>query len=209
MRTRVKFCGLTRACDAQAAVDAGCDAVGFVFHRASARFIEPGAARDIIAGLPPFVCSVGLFVDAPSDFVSAAIADSGVDLVQFHGDESPDQCRAAGRPYIKAVRMRAGIELPAVERQYADARALLLDTYQAGVAGGTGVRFDWRWVPRQRGAPYILAGGLTVDNVAEGVAAVRPYAVDVSGGIESSKGIKDARKMRAFMAEIRRLEHGE
>lgn len=201
-RTRVKICGITRREDALAAVAAGADALGFVFHRPSPRWVEPDVARDIIAALPPFVTAVGLFVDLPLDEVRAITTRTGVDQLQFHGDESPAYCAQAPRAYIKAVKVRPGFELAAAERAYTDARALLVDAWHPELPGGTGQTFDWHLLRGARTLPLILAGGLTAANVAAAIRVVRPYAVDVSGGVESRKGIKDPARMREFFAEV-------
>ena len=163
--------------------------------------IEGG--RAVVATLPPFVTTVGLFVDAPDGFVAEVLASIPLDLLQFHGDESPDACAAHGRPWVKALRVRPGIDLWREAERYRDARALLLDAYRPGVPGGTGERFDWGLIPPELGPRIVLAGGLTPDNVAEAIRRVRPYAVDVSGGVESARGIKDHAKIDAFMQGVR------
>lgn len=205
MRTRVKICGITRPQDAIAAAQAGADAIGLVFYPASPRAVEIAQAQEIVAALPPFVTSVGLFVDAGEATIRQVLQSVPLDLLQFHGDESSAECRCYDRPYIKALRMREQVDVLATARHYHDAAGLLLDTYQAGVPGGTGERFDWRRVPAQLTLPVVLAGGLTPENVAEAVSTARPYAVDVSGGVESQKGIKDAYKIRSFIAEVERV----
>ena len=199
MPTRVKICGITRPEDALAAAAAGADAIGLVFADASPRRVDPGRARAIIAGLPPFIKVVGLFVDAPAEHVGTVLGAMPLDLIQFHGRETPEFCRSFGRPYLKAVRMSVDVDLPAEAGRYADAAGLLLDSFHPQLAGGTGEIFDWARVPRDLGRPLILAGGLTPDNVGAAVAAVQPYAVDVSSGVESAKGIKDAAKVAAFI----------
>ena len=201
-RVRVKFCGVTRTQDAEAAAAAGVDAVGMVFYERSPRAISVARARAIADALPPFVTKVGLFVDAAPASVREALEAVPLDLLQFHGDEPPEQCSCYGRPWIKAVRMRPGVDLRAVEQRYAGASALLLDTYRKGLPGGTGHTFDWSMAAGRLAKPVILAGGLTPDNVVQAVECVRPYAVDVSGGIETRKGIKDADLMNAFMRGI-------
>lgn len=208
MRTRVKICGITRPEDALVAAVAGADAIGLVFVDASPRRIDPAAARAIVAGLPPFVSVVGLFADAPAERVRAVLGQVPLDLIQFHGRETPEACRAFGRPYIKAVRMDSGTDVRAEAGRFADAAGLLLDSFHPQLAGGTGETFDWARVPRDLGRPLILAGGLTPDNVAAAIAAVRPYAVDVSSGVELSKGIKDAAKIAAFISGVRDGEAG-
>ncbi|WP_416224226.1 phosphoribosylanthranilate isomerase [Thiohalophilus sp.] len=188
-----------------AAAQAGADAIGLVFYPHSPRAIEIEQAREIIAALPPFVTPVGLFVDAEETTIRRVLAAVPLDMLQFHGEESPAECRRYARPYLKALRMREQADVLATARQYHDAAGLLLDTYQAGMPGGTGDRFDWRRVPAQLAMPVILAGGLNAENVAEAVTTARPYGVDVSGGVESQKGIKDAYKIRSFIAEVERV----
>jgi phosphoribosylanthranilate isomerase len=205
-RTRVKFCGIRHLSDALLAVELGVDAVGFVFYPNSPRFIEPVVARQIIAALPPMLTTVGLFVDADSARVAKITADTGIDLVQYHGVEAGLTCAASPRPYIKAIAVDPNTDFEWVAKEYAGARALLLDAYHPQLRGGTGRQFDWSLVPRNSAKPFILAGGLTAENVATAISTVRPYAVDVSGGIESSKGVKDPQKMREFMAEVIRIE---
>lgn len=205
-RTRIKFCGITRESDALDAVALGADALGFVLHPPSPRYVEPAVAKAIVAKLPPFVSAVGLFVDLPLAEVRAIVAEVHFDLAQFHGEETADYCRAYGGPYVKAVRLETGTTLAAAARAYADARALLLDAWHPQLAGGTGQAFDWSLIPRERDKPIVLAGGLDAANVGRALRAVRPYAVDVSGGIEQAKGIKDYGKMQAFVAEVLAVE---
>lgn len=202
MRTRVKICGITRVEDALTAVAHGCDAIGLVFYGPSPRNVDIQRAAEIVAALPPFVSSVGLFVDAMPDEINTVLAEVQLDLLQFHGEESPDACRLYGLPYMKAVRVRDDTNLLQYATQYQDARALLLDAFLPGVAGGTGHVFDWSLIPQQFPVPVVLAGGLTPDNVAGAIRQVRPYAVDVSGGVEESKGIKSAAKIAAFMQGV-------
>ena len=205
-RVRIKFCGITRLEDAERAVSLGVDALGFVFHPSSPRFVEPAIAAGIVRRLPAFVTAVGLFVDAPLEQVRETLRSSGIPLAQFHGDEPPDYCAAYGQAYVKAVRVRNESTITSAASDYAGAAALLLDTWHPQLAGGTGQVFDWRLVPAACSRPLVLAGGLASDNVAAAIALVRPYGVDVSGGIEQSKGIKDPARMRAFVAEVRRIE---
>lgn len=204
--TRVKICGLTRRDDAVAAVRLGADALGLVFYAASPRAVGITQAQEVIRDLPSRVSVVALFVNATESEIRAVLGKVRIDLLQFHGDETPQDCMGYGVPYIKAVRMREDIDLFEIEKVYASASGLLLDSYQRGVAGGTGMAFDWARVPqsvtRRLTKPIILAGGLTPDNVAEAIRQVRPYAVDVSGGVESMKGMKDAAKMAAFMQGV-------
>lgn len=203
MATLVKICGITRVEDALAAGRAGAHAIGLVFYQSSPRYVTPEIAREIIRATPPFITTVGLFVNASADEIRAVIATAPVDLLQFHGDENPEFCSQFSRPYVKAVRMRPGIDLLQYARIYRDAKALLLDAYVEGLQGGSGVTFDWNLVPRELAMPVILSGGLTAGNVAEAVRRLRPLAVDVSSGVESGKGIKDATKIAAFMKGVR------
>ena len=200
---RSKICGITRLEDALAAVEAGADALGFVFYPPSPRAVSVQQARAIIAALPPFVTTVGLFVNASSCELNETLDALPLDLLQFHGDESPQACDGYHRPFIKALRVRPGDDIAAACRAYGKASGILLDAYVPGVPGGTGERFDWSLIPRDLPKPIILAGGLDPDNVAQAIAQVRPYAVDVSGGVERSKGIKDHDKIRAFMSAVR------
>ncbi|WP_127477466.1 phosphoribosylanthranilate isomerase [Sulfurivermis fontis] len=202
MRTRVKICGITRPEDGIAAARLGADAIGLVFYAPSPRAVTVAQAQAVCAALPPFVSVVGLFVDAPAAEVLEVLQAVPLDVLQFHGDEAPAYCGAFGRPYLKALRMRDGLDVAAEARRYADAQGLLLDTYVPGAAGGTGRSFDWARVPQKLDKPVILAGGLTPDNVAEAIATARPYAVDVSGGVEQARGIKSAEKMAAFMRGV-------
>jgi len=200
---RSKICGITRIQDALAAVEAGADAIGLVFYAKSPRAVTVQQARAIISALPPFVTSVGLFVDA-SRFELCELLDAvPIDLLQFHGDESPADCDGYHRPYIKALRVKPGDDIAAQVALYKNASGVLLDTYVPGIPGGTGEAFDWSLVPEGLSKPVILAGGLTAANVAQAITRVRPYAVDVSGGVELTKGIKDAEKIRAFMQAVK------
>lgn len=206
LRTRIKFCGITNRDDALAASALGVDALGFVFHPPSPRYIEPDEAAAICAALPPFVTRVGLFVNAEAATIARTIDACDLDLVQFHGDETPADCARAPRPWLRALRVRASADIERGFSDYAAAAALLLDAYNPRVYGGSGETFDWSRVPAVRPLPVILAGGLTPYNVAEAITRVSPYAVDVSGGIERDKGIKDHVKMKQFVNEVRRLE---
>ncbi|EKT4473627.1 MULTISPECIES: phosphoribosylanthranilate isomerase [Pseudomonas] len=200
---RSKICGITRIEDALAAAEAGADAIGFVFYAKSPRAVDVRQARAIIAELPPFVTTVGLFVNASRCELNEILEVVPLDLLQFHGDETPQDCEGYQRPWIKALRVRPGDDLEAACRLYAGARGILLDTYVPGVPGGTGEAFDWSLVPARLGKPIILAGGLSADNVGQAIAQVKPYAVDVSGGVEQAKGIKDAAKIEAFMKAVK------
>ncbi|UVJ42667.1 phosphoribosylanthranilate isomerase [Pseudomonas sp. LS1212] len=201
---RSKICGITRIEDALAAVEAGADAIGLVFYAKSPRAVTVEQARAIIAALPPFITTVGLFVNATRCELNEILEAVPLDLLQFHGDETPADCDGYHRPWIKALRVRPGDDLEASCKAYAKASGILLDTYVAGVPGGTGEAFDWSLIPAKLSKPIILAGGLSADNVAQAIAQVRPYAVDVSGGVEQSKGIKDHRRIEAFMQAVRK-----
>jgi len=200
---RSKICGITRIEDALAAAEAGADAIGFVFYAKSPRAVDVRQARAIIAELPPFVTTVGLFVNASRCELNEILEVVPLDLLQFHGDETPADCEGYHRPWIKALRVRPGDDLDAACQLYSGARGILLDTYVAGVPGGTGEAFDWSLVPARLSKPIILAGGLSADNVGHAIAQVRPYAVDVSGGVEQAKGIKSAAKIEAFMQAVK------
>jgi phosphoribosylanthranilate isomerase len=199
---RSKICGITRIEDALAAIDAGADAIGFVFYAKSPRAVSVVQAREIIAALPPFVTTVGLFVNCSRCELTEILEVVPLDLLQFHGDETAADCDGYHRPYIKALRVKAGDDIAASCRAYPKASGILLDTYVPGVPGGTGEAFDWSLIPKSLSKPIILAGGLTPANVAQAIAQVRPYAVDVSGGVEAGKGIKDHEKIRAFMDAV-------
>ncbi len=203
MRIRVKICGITRREDALESAKQGADAIGLVFYPPSPRAVSVEQASRIVEGLPPFVTVVGLFVNAERSEIAATLAQTRIDLLQFHGNESPEACESFGRPYIKAIRMREGIDLTALKRQYPGAAALLLDAYTKGVPGGTGTRFDWDRIPRGLNESIILAGGLSPENIESAVRQVRPFAVDVSGGVESQKGIKDPAKIALLMQGVR------
>ncbi len=202
MRTRVKICGITREEDAGIAVAAGCDAIGLVFYRPSPRYVSPEKAAQIVAGLPPFVSVVGLFVDAEPDEILQVMKRVRLDLLQFHGNESPEACERYDMPYMKAIRVKPDTNLLQCAEEFKHAQALLLDAFIEGVPGGTGQVFDWNIIPKTLQLPVVLAGGLSPDNVAHAVRQVQPYAVDVSGGVELNKGIKDAAKIAAFMRGV-------
>lgn len=205
MRCRVKICGITSVIDAQMAAAAGVDAVGLVFYPKSKRNLEITQAAEICHALPPFVTSVGLFLDADAAFVSEVLASVPLDILQFHGSETPEYCRQFSRPYLKAVGMK-GLEeyggFHAYAERFPDAQGFLVDSHAPGAAGGTGEVFDWTQVPQDYPQPIILAGGLTPENIAEAIRISRAYAVDVSSGVESAPGIKDAGKVAAFMAGV-------
>lgn len=204
MRTRIKICGITRPEDAEAAAAHGADAIGMVFYRPSPRYVTVERAQRIVAAAPAFVATVAVFVNPTRDEVEAVIRECGVTLLQFHGDESPDFCEGFPRPYIKAARIRPGLDLLKYLSPHAVAMAWMLDAFHEDLWGGTGGAFDWSLVPRDAPKPVILSGGLTAANVADAVRRVRPYAVDVSTGVEASKGVKDPAKIAAFIGAVRR-----
>ncbi|WP_313506058.1 MULTISPECIES: phosphoribosylanthranilate isomerase [Stutzerimonas stutzeri subgroup] len=200
---RSKICGITRVDDALTAAKAGADAIGLVFYAKSPRAVDVRQAREIVAALPPFVTTVGLFVNASRCEINEILDAVPLDMLQFHGDETPAQCEGFHRPWLKALRVGNGEDIEAQVARYANASGILLDTFVAGVPGGTGERFDWSLIPAALAKPLILAGGLTAENVQQAIAQVRPYAVDVSGGVEASKGVKDASKVMAFVGRVR------
>ncbi|HKB59953.1 MAG TPA: phosphoribosylanthranilate isomerase [Gallionellaceae bacterium] len=204
--TRIKICGITRVEDALAAAACGADAIGLVFHEKSPRYVTVRQAARLAAALPPFVTAVGLFVNVSADFVHAVLEEVPLGVLQFHGDEPPEFCSSFEQPYIKAIRVREGVDLVQCASRYAGAQGLLLDAWVEGVPGGTGHSFDWELIPRDLPLPVILSGGLNPANVADGVRAVRPYAVDVSSGVEAAKGIKDAAKIAAFIKEVKDVD---
>lgn len=199
MRTRVKICGFTRVEDAVYAAKLGVDAIGLVFYPPSPRHVSIEKAVEIVKAIPAFVSIVALFSDADEAFIRKVLAKVPIDCIQFHGDESAERCRIYEKPYMKAVRMQRHVDVAAVAEQYHDASALLLDAYQPGIKGGSGHCFDWSLIPRHCNLPIVLAGGLTPENAAQAVFEVHPYALDVSSGVETEKGIKDAAKMAAFI----------
>lgn len=204
----MKICGITRVEDALCAVENGADAIGLVFYAPSPRCVGIAEAIEIVKKVPAFVSVVGLFVNADAQFVQEVTSQVSLDLLQFHGDESPQECARYGLPFIKAIRVKSNTNLVQCAKEFSAAKALLLDTYAEGIAGGTGHVFDWRLIPEQLTIrrhdepPVILAGGLNVQNVAQAIAQVKPYAVDVSGGVEISKGIKDMAKIAAFIQQV-------
>nr|WP_298117662.1 phosphoribosylanthranilate isomerase [uncultured Pseudomonas sp.] len=200
---RSKICGITRVEDALVAAEAGADAIGLVFYPKSPRAVSVQQARTIIAALPPFVTTVGLFVNASRCELGEILDAVPLDMLQFHGDERPADCEGYHRPYIKALRVRPDDDVAAQIEPYANASGILLDTFVAGVPGGTGLAFDWSLVPRHLDRPIILAGGLTPENVRSAIEQTQPYAVDVSGGVEARHGIKDADKIRAFIRVVK------
>lgn len=185
------------------AVEQGVDALGFVFYPPSPRAVEVAQAASIVAALPPFVTSVALFVNADAQAIAEVVSQVRIDLIQFHGNECPEYCAQHGRPWIKAVRMRADADLAREIVTYRQAQALLLDAYRPGMPGGTGETFDWSRIHATQARRIVLAGGLDADNVARAITQVRPYAVDVSGGVEATRGIKDPNKIAQFMQAVR------
>ncbi len=204
-RTRIKICGITREEDLRAALDAGADAIGFVFYPPSARCLTPARAAELVRRVPPFVTRVGLFVNEDPQTVAATLKTVPLDLLQFHGEESHGYCAGFGVPYIKAARVRPGLDLVEYARAFPGARGLLLDAFVEGYGGG-GQSFDWSLVPRDLALPVILSGGLSADNVETAIRRLRPWAVDVSSGVEVAKGIKDAAKIAAFVAAVKRAD---
>lgn len=204
-RMRTKICGITRPEDGQEAARLGVDAIGLVFYPPSPRHVSLDQARAIVAALPPFVTVVALFVDPSVAEVEAVLHAVPVDVLQFHGEESPDFCRQFARPYLKAVRVRPSLDLLQYAAHYAGARGLLADAFVPGMAGGTGATFDWSLLPPNLPLTLILSGGLDPSNIAAAVAAVRPAAVDISSGVESAKGIKDPALMAAFIGAVQHV----
>ena len=204
--TRIKICGITRVEDALAAAHSGADAIGLVFYERSPRHVSIAQAAQLAAALPPFVSAVGLFVNAEAALVREVLSRVPLDLLQFHGDESPEFCAQFARPYIKAIRVKAGVDLLQCASAFRSAKGLLLDAHVEGMPGGTGATFDWTLIPEQLPLPIILSGGLNAENVAAAVGQVRPYAVDVSSGVEAGKGIKDAAKIARFIQEVKRAD---
>jgi len=201
-RTRIKVCGITRTDDALAAIAAGVDAIGLVFHPKSPRCLDIQRASAIVEVLPPFVTTVGVFVDLNIEQYLDIDDYVHLHVLQLHGTETPGQCRQFGRPYIKGVRMREDVDLNATEKAYADCRALLLDSYRPDLAGGTGETFPWQKIPSSLTKPFILAGGLNADNVGEAIKITRPFAVDVSTGVERERGVKDIEKIERFVHAV-------
>lgn len=205
MRTRIKICGLTREVDVDAAVAAGADAIGFVFYPPSPRYVAPQRAAELVKRIPPFVDVVGLFVNEGPEVVRAACDALPINILQFHGDEDAAYCRQFSRPWLRAARVRPGLDLVEFAGSFPDARGLLLDAFVEGYGGGGHV-FDWTLIPADLPGFLVLSGGLTADNVGDAVRRVRPVAVDVSSGIEMGKGIKDHSKIAAFVAAVRKAD---
>jgi len=214
VRTRIKICGITRVQDGVAAARAGADAIGFVFWPGTPRCVSPDLAQAIAAEIPAFISTVGLFVDPEPATVRAVLDRFPLDLLQFHGAESPELCASFGRPYIKAIAVRPGVDLLQYASRYEDAKGLVFDTFEpGGLPGGTGTTFDWNMLPRELQRPLILSGGLNERNVAAAIRSARPWAVDVSSGVEESgddgrprKGLKDPVKIAAFIREVRNAD---
>ena len=204
-RTRIKICGVSRQADIDAAVEAGADAVGFVFHPASPRFLAPERAAQLARALPPYVTPVGLFVNAAPAEVDRVLALIPALVLQFHGDESPETCNAFRRPYLRAARIAPGFDLLDFSRRFSEAQGLLLDAHVEGFGGG-GKAFDWSLVPAGVLHPLVLSGGLHAENVVAGIQQLRPWAVDVSSGVESSRGVKDAAAIRRFCDAVREAD---
>ena len=205
MKTRIKICGLTREEDVDAAVAAGADALGFVFYPPSPRYITPQRAAELARRIPPFVDVVGLFVNEAPEFVRAACEALPINVLQFHGDEDAAYCSQFARPYLRAARVRPGLDLVEFASSFPDARGLLLDAFVDGYGGGGHV-FDWTLIPPNLSGFLVLSGGLTAINVGEAIERVRPVAVDVSSGVEKSKGVKDHSKIPAFVAAVRKAD---
>ena len=205
MRTRIKICGITREEDLRAAVDCGADAIGFVFYEPSPRYVSPQKAAELARQLPAFVTAVGLFVNASPQTIASTLEIVPLDLLQFHGDETATDCRCHGRPYIKAARVRGGLDLLEYASRFPGARGMLLDAFAEGY-GGAGKSFDWSLIPPVLPLPVILSGGLDQHNVGQAIERVRPWAVDVSSGVEVSKGIKDAARIAEFVAGVRNAD---
>jgi phosphoribosylanthranilate isomerase len=202
---RIKICGLTREEDVDAAVAAGADAIGFVFYPPSPRYVAPQRASELAKRIPPFVDVVGLFVNETPEVVRTTCDAVPINVLQFHGDEDAAYCRQFSRPYLRAARVRPGLDLLEFARSFPDARGLLLDAFVDGYGGGGHV-FDWTLIPTDLPGFLVLSGGLTVTNVADAIERVHPIAVDVSSGVEMSKGIKDHSKIAAFVAAVRKAD---
>ena len=207
-RTRIKICGVTQRDHAKLASDEGADAIGLNFWRDSPRYLSIRDAAAIAEVLPPFVAAIGVFVNAAERDIRAVLDAVDLDLLQFHGDETAEFCARFGKPYLRAVRMEAGVDLLEYSDRFSRAKALLLDAHVPGQPGGTGRTFDWSGIPRGLKLPVVLSGGLTPDNVGRAMRAVRPWAVDVSSGVESGRGVKDPRKIVAFIRSVQHEDAG-
>ena len=205
-RTRIKICGITRKQDVSAVAGNGADALGLVFYEKSPRHVNVQLAAQLASAVPPFLTVVGLFVNPSVDYVREVLAKVHLDLLQFHGEEEPEFCQQFGKPYIKAIRVKPGVDLVECAARYAGAQGLLLDAFVEGMQGGTGESFDWSLIPHDLPLPVVLSGGLHADNLAAAIKQVRPYAVDVSSGVEAAKGIKDAAKIAAFINEVKNVD---
>ena len=205
-RTRVKICGITRLEDARSVVMQGADALGLVFYAPSPRFVSVEQARLIAESVPALVSVVGLFVDASFEEIELVLSNVRIDVLQFHGNETSQDCERHGKPYLKAIRVKPGMDMEREMAAFPSAAGFLLDTYRPGVPGGTGEVFDWALFPKKLSKPLILAGGLVPDNIEKAINATHPYAVDVSGGVESAKGIKDSNLINQFFAGVNRVD---
>ena len=211
-RTRIKICGIRDPADAAYAAEAGADAIGVNFHKPSPRYVDVDRARAIVDAVPPFVATVGLFVDVSADAIRRALDIVPLTMLQLHGDpdyETAAFCAQFGRPYLKALRVRPGVDLLQSFGRYRGAAGILVDAYRPGVPGGTGETFDWDLLPRQRDVRLVLAGGLTPDNVAVAIRRVRPWAVDVSSDVESTPGVKDRAKIARFIDAVREADEDD
>lgn len=200
---KIKVCGFTQAQNAHDAAMLGIDAIGLVFYEKSPRCVDTQQAREIVQALPPFVSRVGLFVNADSDFIDEVLCEVPLDTLQFHGDETPQQCAQYAMPFIKALRMQSTTDLRALSEDYHQASGLLLDAFSQAAYGGTGEQFDWSLAKADIDLPIILAGGMNAQTVSAAIAQVNPYAVDVSSGVESAKGVKDIAKIQEFIQQVR------
>lgn len=207
-RVRIKICGIKDPAHARVAAREGADAIGLVFYGPSPRFVEISQAREVLEVLPPYVMSVGLFVDASAEEIRRILSVVRLNMLQFQGDESPEFCEQFGVPYVRAVRMEQGTDLVEWAQRFSRAKALLLDAHVPGTPGGTGRTFDWAAIPRDLPIAFILSGGLTPENVAAAVRKVRPWAVDVSSGVESARGVKDPRRIVEFIRSVRLEDAG-
>jgi len=209
LRTRIKICGITRVEDALKVVDAGADAIGLVFYDPSPRSVRIKLATEIAAAIPAFVSVVALFVYPTKEYVQEVLNNVRIDLIQFHGDEENDFCSQFKTPFIKAIRVRQASDVVASSLRFPNSVGILLDSYKPGVPGGTGESFDWSLIPKNHSNPIILAGGLTSENVASAILDVQPFAVDISGGVEAAKGIKDSEKIKEFVSEVYNVDYSK
>ncbi len=206
MRTRIKICGFTQVQQAVFAANLGVDAIGLVFYPPSPRHVSIGRAIEIVNALPAFVTVVALFVDEKESQIRQVLSQVAIDCIQFHGDESAQACGLYNKPYMKAIRMKAGLDIMNIAVQYQDASALLLDAYHPGIKGGSGNQFDWDLIPKKCSLPIVLAGGLHEGNAKQAIETVKPYALDISSGVEAEKGVKDVAKMAAFIYAINKID---